>query len=89
MKEDENLIKSFSNIMTFNISGTKFQTFRSTLMKKTSLLSKIVSEKIDTKKLKDKEGNIFLNRSLEGFEFILNRLRQNNFNIQTKKLVYY
>ena len=85
MKEDENLIKSFSNIMTFNISGTKFQTFRSTLMKKTSLLSKIVSEKIDTKKLKDKEGNIFLNRSPEGFEFILNCLRQNNYQFNLKK----
>jgi hypothetical protein len=79
MKETNQL----SKIVTFNISGKIFQCFTSTLTKYNSLLSNIISE--NSSKLKDKDGSIFLNQDPNGFEFILNCLRQNLFNISIKE----
>ena len=77
--------ESYSRIISFDISGRIFQTFSSTLLKNDSLFSSLLSNKIDTSKLKDKEGNFYFQRSQEGFEFILNCLRQNKYSIQLKK----
>jgi hypothetical protein len=79
MKETNQL----SKIVTFNINGKIFQSFTSTLTKYNSLLSNIISE--NSSKLKDKDGSIFLNQDPNGFEFILNCLRQNLFNISIKE----
>eukprot|EP01080_Neovahlkampfia_damariscottae_P007242 gene7242-11560_t len=78
-------LQNLSEIVSFNISGQIFQTFSSTLIKNDSLLSNLLLEKIETSKFKDKEGNYFFQRSPEGFEYILNSLRQNKYNIQLKK----
>eukprot|EP01080_Neovahlkampfia_damariscottae_P011204 gene11204-4024_t len=83
-EEDSNPNNKLSKIISFNVGGKIFQCFSSTLLKNKSLLSQMVCGIINTSKLMDKEGNIYLNRSPNGFEFILNCLRQNLFNIILK-----
>jgi hypothetical protein len=70
-----------NEIVNINIGGTKFSCWKSILTRHESLFSKLYQHK-EFNSFCDQEGNLFFDRSPKLFEFILNSLRQCQYNIE-------
>lgn len=75
----EKKLKDYNNdtkklgVIILNVGGTLFTTLRTTITKKTTFLSALISGKFGT--LKDKDGNIFIDRDPKYFEEVLHYMR--------------